>query len=92
VLKKIIMKLSTFIVFAYFCVLFIVRMIKEVTSLAQRFGTTTILIKGYEVISLMSILGIILMAFMIVKIADWIFFDKEDKKELNKEQNEELVE
>jgi len=92
VLKKAIMKFSTFIVFAYFCVLFIVRIIEEVTSLAQRFGTTTILVKGYEIISLMSILGIILMAFIIVKIADWIFFDKEDKKELNKELNEEVVE
>jgi len=92
VLKKIIMKLSTFVIFAYFCVLFIVRIIGEATSLTQRFGTTTILIKGYEVISFMSILGIILMALIIVKIADWIFFDKEDKKELNEKLNEEVVE
>lgn len=86
------MKLSTFVVFAYFCVLFIVRIIEEVMSLTQRFGTTTILINEYEAISLMSILGIILMALIIIKIADWIFFDKEDKKELNEELNKKVAE
>jgi len=38
----------------------------------------------------MSILGIILMALIIVKIADWIFFDKEDRKELEEEGKEKI--
>jgi len=90
-LRRIVMKLSTFIVFAYFCTLLIVKIIKESMILVKTFGTTTILIRGYEAVTIVSIVGIIAIALLITRVSDWIFFDKEEVK-FNEEIEEKQVE
>lgn len=84
--RRAVMKLTTFLVFAFFCFLLVIRVDKEITTLYEKFGKTYwVMIKGHECISIILVVGIIVIVALVNEIVKWIFKkEKEEKKEEDK--------
>jgi len=92
--RRAVMKVTTFLVFAFFCCLLVIRVDKEITSFYKEFGKTCwVMIKRHECISIILAMGMLVVIALIVQIVQWIFEkEKEKKREQRKEKTKKVEE
>ena len=87
--KNIFQKTCSVVVIACFVILFGNRIMGEIAILSQKVGMTHygIIIKGYEGLSILSAIGIIIAGWLVIKFTLWITEDDEQEiEELEKEE------
>ncbi len=79
--RRAVMKLTTFLVFAFFCCLLVIKIDKELTTLYARFGKTYwVMVRGHECISIILVMGMIVIVAFVTEIVKWIFKKEEEAK------------
>lgn len=78
-LKRMLMKICSVVVIAYFVFLFGNKIIEETIILSKKFGRSYWGIKGYEGLSILSTIGMIIIVWLVIKLVLWIAED--DKQE-----------
>ena len=88
-IKEMFRKISAVVVIAYFVFLFGDKIMGEITILSKKFGIIyLVMIKGYEALSILSIIGIFIIGWLIIQLVLWITED--DKEELKEQEKVEV--
>lgn len=87
--KRMFRKICSVVVIAYFVVLFGDKIMEEIIILSKKFGLIYwVMIKGYEGLSILSVIGVIIAGWLVIALVLWITEDDEQEtiEELEKEE------